>query len=461
MIKKLKALKIRTQLACLLLVTGIISYALFSLLWMNRWNALGLLNPVLHLAPPYGNEDLVDTLSEEAAGYEIPASEMDTEAIKKLKPFFALCDRYTSIYIYGMDGLYRAGRYAPVMDGHVFRDFFDIGYQLTGGEGENVVEIPLQFKNGSALVMLYFYHNVFFLYPYLLFCTIVAAAFFLSVILGYISRKMKQMIQLQQSILQMSAGDLETAVPRYGQDEIGVLASELDKLRITLDDTLQQEKNSRQANQDLISAMSHDLRTPLTILNGYLEILKTRKFPDKQDEYLERCLKKTRDIKDMTDRMFEYALVFEETETPRLVSLPLSFYQDCLSENADFIRLAGFSCQMECPEEPADPSLFCQGDPTMVKRIFNNLFSNILKYGDKSSPVTIRFAVENQELTLLIKNKIRQNLTSIESNRIGLKSIEKMLSLFGGRILYCKNQDEFSVFISFSNVIVYNKRQKT
>ena len=59
--------------------------------------------------------------------------------------------------------------------------------------------------------------------------------------------------------------------------------------------------------------MSHDLRTPLTILNGYLEILKLgRNDPKMQEEYLERCLRKTADIKEMTDKMFEYALVFED-----------------------------------------------------------------------------------------------------------------------------------------------------
>ena len=81
----------------------------------------------------------------------------------------------------------------------------------------------------------------------------------------------------------MASGDLKTALPQYPGDEIGILSSELNQLRITLADTLQQEQESRQANQDLITALSHDLRTPLTILNGYLEglhlknILKWRK----------------------------------------------------------------------------------------------------------------------------------------------------------------------------------------
>ena len=68
--------------------------------------------------------------------------------------------------------------------------------------------------------------------------------------------------------------------------------------------------------------MSHDLRTPLTILNGYLEVLRLNRNPEMHEEYLKRCLQKTSDIREMTDRMFEYALVFEEGEEPKVKEIP-------------------------------------------------------------------------------------------------------------------------------------------
>ena len=345
--------------------------------------------------------------------------------------------------------MYRTGRYAPIMEDNSFRSVFDLGYRITGGEGEGHRELWLEFKNGTALVMVYFYHNSLFLYPYAIFCIASSFLFFLSVILIYISRKLKQITKVQNGILQMASGDLKTVIPQFGHDEIGILAMELDRLRITLDDTLRQEQESRQANQDLITAMSHDLRTPLTILNGYLEVLKLKKAPDMQEEYLDRCLQKTKDIKDMTDRMFEYALVFEEAEVPNLVLLPLSFYQNCLLENTDFIRLAGFSCDIELSPENTETSLSFLGDETMLKRIFNNLFSNILKYGDKSQAVLICLTVDGSELKLLLKNRTKEEINGIESNHIGLKSVEKMMSLLGGRMLFNEMGHEFSVQLTF------------
>ncbi|MDY2589354.1 MAG: histidine kinase dimerization/phospho-acceptor domain-containing protein, partial [Agathobacter sp.] len=255
--------------------------------------------------------------------------------------------------------------------------------------------------------------------------------------------------RIKDGILQMAAGDLKTSLPQYNKDEIGILAEELDKLRITLDDTLQQEQESRQANQDLITAMSHDLRTPLTILNGYLEVLRLNKSPDMKEEYLNRCLQKTKDIKDMTDRMFEYALIFEENETPDLEPLAYSFFHECLMENIDFIHLAGFKYDLESVPADVENEPCFIGDSSMIKRIFNNLFSNILKYGDKSVPVRITFSFDSHELKILVKNSIKEEHADIESNHIGLRSVEKMMSLLNGRILYSEKNNEFAVQLTF------------
>lgn len=450
MIEKIKNMKIQTKLTLLILLTGIISFSLFQFLWYNKWTVYEFINPVFHFESLYGDEYLFDTLLTEAVKYDIPKSEEDTEAIRKLQPFFNLTDRYTSIYVYTSDGYYRAGKYASAMDDSTFRTIFDIGYRMTGGAGERSREFNLEFRNGSALVLIYFYHDVMFLYPYALFCLITCVLLFLFVILFFISRKMKQIFQLKNGILQMASGDLKTSLPQYSKDEIGILAAELDKLRIKLDDTLKQEQESRRANQDLITAMSHDLRTPLTILNGYLEVIKLKKSPDMQDEYVNRCLKKTKDIKDMTDRMFEYALIFEETETPDLEPLAYSFFHDCLMENIDFIHLAGFAYKVESVPADVPGTPYFTGDAAMVKRIFNNLFSNILKYGDKSEPVGIWLAYDTKELKILLKNRIKKEHSDIESTHIGLRSTEKMIALVNGQIIYSEKEHEFSVQLVFS-----------
>lgn len=252
----------------------------------------------------------------------------------------------------------------------------------------------------------------------------------------------------------MASGDLITPVIPGSKDELGILARELDNLRITLHETITDEQESHQANQDLITAMSHDLRTPLTVLRGYLEILRLGKNADMQTEYLNRCIQKTEDIQEMSDRMFEYALVYEKNIQPELRRLTSALLLEHLMENADFLHLTGFQASPQIPDEPLSDF---EGDPALIKRIFNNLFSNILKYGDKKAPVVITFCQKTDshnvpQLIITLENAVKSDLAGIESNRIGLKSAEKMMQLMHGQLNYTQSNNFFTSTLTFKGL---------
>ena len=450
MIKKMqtkaKGWKIHTQLMVLILLTGLVSVLLFEVLWLTKWDIYEYVQQVPGLKDMSQNEEFWEKLRTEAANYDIPSSEDDKEGVKKIQPFLNMGDKYTGIYIYDLkEGSYIAGKFPRVLNNAAFSTFFDMGYQLTGGEGEETYEFPMKFKNGYATVMVWFYHRVRFIYPYCIFCLTVSIGLFFGVILFFIKKKMNSVASLKDEILRMAAGNLRDSVPEMGQDEIGIIAEELDNLRIALQDTLVREKESRRANQDLITAMSHDLRTPLTILNGYLEVLRLNRNPEMHEEYLNRCLQKTSDIREMTDRMFEYALVFEEGEEPKVKEIPIEFFRDCINEHGDFIRLTGFQTEIEY----TNVERYITGDKSMIKRIFSNLFSNILKYGDKSVPVKINGCFTKTEYVLEISNGIKQQSAEVESNHIGLLSVEKMMQQLGGESAFSEENGLFSVKLKF------------
>nr|WP_281419953.1 HAMP domain-containing sensor histidine kinase [Faecalicatena faecalis] len=243
----------------------------------------------------------------------------------------------------------------------------------------------------------------------------------------------------------MASGELNHPVSACGEDEIGILSSELDHLRIALKENIHQEEESRKANQDLITTMSHDLRTPLTILSGYLEVLKHKRVsPEMEEDYLDRCLKKTNDIKEMTDKMFEYALVYEETEDVTITKVKLETMRGILYENLDFLRLAGFRADVVM-EECTGAVL---GDEVLLKRIFNNLFSNILKYGDKTTPVKLSLQMEKKKVKVGLINTVKKEKDGTESHCIGLKSAKKMVDLMEGEIYVLNQAEIYSVQIS-------------
>ncbi len=445
MIKKIKSMKIRTQLVLLILFAGCISFFLFHKLWLYKWSIAVAVTGKDYAYTQLDDMDFMDELYEAAKNYDVPDSEEDEDGVAAIEPFLELPNEYTSIYLYGRDdGLYRAGRFAPAMMQQDFRFFFDIGYRFSDGEGEDSRMFPLEFRNDVAMVIMTNYERTLFTYPYLAGCLFVSILLFFIIILFFFNRKIKFVRVLEKEVLTMSSGDLTRSVPNLGNDEIGILARELNNLRITLNENIMKEQASHKANQDLITALSHDLRTPLTILTGYLEVLRLKRNPGVQEEYIGRCLKKAEDIKDLTDRMFEYALVSEENEVPEISWLSTDFIEQCLTENCDFIRLAGFTPHLLMP----DTSHVMESDKTMLKRIINNLFSNILKYGDKKQPVTVSGKIKKQILSISITNAVKQEHSCTRSNNIGLNNVQKMTKLLGSEIKVEEKDGAFTVILS-------------
>lgn len=448
---KQKPIKIRTQFFLLILAAGLLCFLLYTAMWKHKWQVYDFLQEsnCLQKVLPCPADDFWLRLRTEALKYDIPESEEDIEGNRAIKPFFEVADEYTSICIYGLeDGLYRAGISPSFYNDSTSAAVFNKLYQWTDGHGESLCDLPVEFKNGYAQVIIQFLHPTFFLAPYFFFCLGFCVILFFIILLFFINRKMKSIILLKQKILQMAGGDLSTPIPSLRPDEIGILAHELDNLRTALKETISQEQESRQANQDLISALSHDLRTPLTILNGYLEIVKLNQSPEMHAEYLNRCLNKTDEIREITDRIFEYALVYEETEAPEFIPLPIPSLYRHLIENADFLQLTGFSVLLDLPEAtPPDrvqDSLYFLGDEPLLKRIFNNLFSNIIKYGAKKEPVKITGSIENNQLSIVLTNMVKQESDGIQSTQIGLKSVRRMLELMGGTLDTEMEDDEFT-----------------
>ena len=311
--------------------------------------------------------------------------------------------------------------------------------------GNQYGEVAVEFRNGTFDVIYYSYHRSQFIYPYMFFSILLCVFVFLSGVLIFIGRVMKRIFKVKDKITDMAQGDLAHPVPYCGEDEVGMLAKELDSLRNTLDMNIKKEESVRRANRDLITAISHDLRTPLTVLGGYLNILKLKRCPeDARDAYIEKCIRKTEDIRVLTDRMFEYALVYEVDESADLKQMPVSVLNDILEENCEFIRLAGFTVEQTLAL--SEGTMF--GDEIMLKRIFSNLFSNIIKYGDKKHRVTVEAERAHGKTRIVLSNGIRSAGAEVESSRIGLKSTEKMVRMHRGSMHIERENNTYIVNIN-------------
>ena len=439
----IKSWKISIKLLILLIVMGAASLGLFWFLWVHQADAASLLENS-GLVKWFDSEEFVEDIQREAGKYSVPEAEDDAEGQKEIQPFFdSVTDEYTGVYIYGQDdGMYRCGRTAEISGRNP-------GVSVVAGRqdilGNQYGEVTVEFRNGTFDVIYYSYHRSQFIYPYMFFSILLCVFVFLSGVLIFIGRVMKRIFKVKDKITDMAQGDLAHPVPYCGEDEVGMLAKALDSLRNTLDMNIKKEESVRRANRDLITAISHDLRTPLTVLGGYLNILKLKRCPeDARDAYIEKCIRKTEDIRVLTDRMFEYALVYEVDESADLKQMPVSVLNDILEENCEFIRLAGFTVEQTLAL--SEGTMF--GDEIMLKRIFSNLFSNIIKYGDKKHRVTVEAERAHGKTRIVLSNGIRSAGAEVESSRIGLKSTEKMVRMHRGSMHIERENNTYIVNIN-------------
>ena len=192
------------------------------------------------------------------------------------------------------------------------------------------------------------------------------------------SRKIIRYILLLSGEIQaMEGGDLDHPITVQGSDELTTLASSLDSMRLTLRQQHEDEAAAAAKVKNLITEMSHDLRTPLTTLLLYTEILRHRKYETtaQAEDYLTKIDTKARQLKQLSDNLFEYALVTRDTVA--VLDPPARFsqiFEEPLTEMVGELQERGFACALELGEE--DDTLTVKEQ--YVRSILDTLTSNLL-----------------------------------------------------------------------------------
>ena len=273
------------------------------------------------------------------------------------------------------------------------------------------------------------------------------ASFPLFFLLG--SRKIvRYILQLSDEIQAMEGGDLDHPITIRGEDELTVLASCLDSMRLTLRQQQEQEAQAAAKVKSLITEMSHDLRTPLTTLMLYTEILHHHKYETaaQETEYLTKVDEKARQIKQLSDNLFEYALVTRDTVVK--LDPPTHFsqiFEEPLAELVDTLQQRGFVCALELGED--DVLLTVKGQ--YIRRILDNISSNIQKYADPAQTVEVCFVQEAGQAGLLFRNHMPPVPPAVESTKVGLTSIETMMDKMHGSCRVEQSTDTFAITLLF------------
>lgn len=305
-------------------------------------------------------------------------------------------------------------------------------------------EYELVLSDGTVTrTFLYYYAGDVYYYWVIVVASLNAFALFSLLFVTLVHRKLKYIKQLKSELDILAGGDLDYEVTVKGRDELSELAHGIDEMRRSILEHQRAEDKMRAANSELVTAMSHDLRTPLTSLLGYLELLERGKYEGEAQlrYFIDRSLEKTLRIKSMADKLFEYFLVYgsewEERETELLDAGEMM--RQFWGEYAFSLENEGFKARYDAEEIPEK----LRADTALLRRAFDNLYSNLLKYADKEGEITMNCTRSDDGLLLRIENQISPDRDERESTNIGLNTCAKIVRYHGGSFDYREESGRF------------------
>ena len=234
----------------------------------------------------------------------------------------------------------------------------------------------------------------------------------------------------------------------WGSDELTTLASSLDSMRLTLRQQHEDEAAAAAKVKSLITEMSHDLRTPLTTLLLYTEILRHHRYETsaQAEDYLAKIDTKAHQLKQLSDNLFEYALVTRDTVAVLDPSARFSqIFEEPLTEMVGELQERGFACALVLGSE--DDTLTVKEQ--YVHRILDNITSNLLKYADPAQDISIRFVKEAGKAGLAFENTVLPGQHHTDSTKVGLTSIETMMEKMQGQCRIEQGAERFCITLLF------------
>lgn len=271
--------------------------------------------------------------------------------------------------------------------------------------------------------------------------------FFLIAMFG-IRRKIIYINQLSRDIEILEGGNLEYKVHVQGNDEIADLARGLNAMKDSFKNQMEEIEKLTKTNQKMVTEISHDLRTPLTSVLLYAEILQSGKYKDEENkqEYLNKIIKKIQHMKDLSDKLLAYSVHTSEENRVPVVYLPVhSGLYDELSDMCGYLEEQGIKVKANLQWKEGSVLIYEE----YLVRILDNIASNILKYADMQALVLIWNEYYTDEMWITFENICTHEKCDVDSYNIGIKNVSIMMDAMGGSCKVAQDGEQFCICLRF------------
>lgn len=240
-------------------------------------------------------------------------------------------------------------------------------------------------------------------FPYLI--TPLFIVSFIGVFLFLTRNIVKDLIKLEQGLEKIAVGNLGYRVTIDRQDELGNVALNINRMAERLEAQIAKERELEQSKMEMITGLSHDLRTPLTSIIGYIQLLKTESFRDK-DEYsrfVQNTYNKAVHLRKLLDDLFEYTRLtsVDDTQLNRKEIDLSQLLEQMLFEFEPLAQENGIRIVKEIAPSPTNVYV----DSEKIARAIDNLLMNALKYSHKPGAIELRMEKFSTHIAIEIQNK--------------------------------------------------------
>lgn len=334
-------------------------------------------------------------------------------------------------------------------------------YMVEEMYGNEAKQYNMEFADGTGQVyLLGLFEYQFYIIAQYIELTL-SALLFLLICLVFLQRKLRDVRQLENEIKILESGGMDKEITVKGMDELSSLAIGLNQMRLSLDENMRVKEELLQANNSLVTGMAHDLRTPLTSLLLYTELLSKKKYKDESEmqQYLEKTALKANQIKNMSDRLFKQFYISQNDKViPDPPQSLRSVLEEGLSDLVMFLESQGFA--VDC--SISWPAVKVSVVPEYMDRILDNIASNLQKYADASQTVEISVSLSAEQKTadtgqgqvnLKIKNKVKEECGGVESTNLGLLNMRSMMGSMNGKCIVKKEGHIYEISILLPSIM--------
>lgn len=226
---------------------------------------------------------------------------------------------------------------------------------------------------------------------------------FLVTFIFLVNRKVNYIKLLTKEVKKIKTEGFGKTIEVKGGDELSELCKSINEMSVELGEKIQYEKEIEKNKNELITNISHDLKTPLTSIVGYLELLNNSELDEKsKEEYVKIAYNKSLRLKELVNELFEYTKLTNSDTVIEKNKVNISML---LNQAIGESLISFIDRDIEVVLDNPYSEVYCNIDAQQMLRVFDNLIKNVEKYADSNSKFIVSLRVEDKKVFISFVNK--------------------------------------------------------